>query len=101
MPRYEFTETAQNDLEEITDFTLARWGREQAEKYLDGLEQLAQNLADFPELGADRGALLAGLISFPYVSHNIYYVQQPHGITAVRVLHKRMDQRHIFNKSNV
>ncbi len=102
MPHYEFTEEAESDLEEITDYTLERWGLEQAEKYLDGLEELAQNLAESPDLGADRSAMLDGLISFPYTSHTLYYVKQQHGITIIRVLHKRMDQRrHIYTKSKV
>ena len=96
MPHYEFTTEAENDLEAIIDFTLERWGQEQAEKYLDGLEELARKLAEGPELGADRSAMLDGLISFPYASHILYYVKQPHGIIILRVLHKRMDQRRHF-----
>ena len=29
----------------------------------------------------------------PYVSHIVYYVKQPHGITVIRALHKRMDPK--------
>lgn len=96
MPRYEFTEQAELDLGTNTDYTLEHWGQVQVEKYLDGLEALAQYLADGPDLGVNRDGLFAGLISFPYASHILYYVKQPHGITVIRVLHKRMDQkRHI------
>jgi len=91
MPHYEFTHEAERDLEAITDFTCEQWGRQQAEKYLKGLNELAQNLADNPALGMSRGVLLEGLLSFPYLSHVLYYVQQAHGITIIRVLHKRMD----------
>jgi len=91
MPRYEFTHEAERDLEVITDFTYEQWGRRQAEKYINGLNERAQNLADNPGLGMKRGALLEGLLSFPYLSHVLYYVQQTHGITVIRVLHKRVD----------
>lgn len=48
-----------------------------------------------------RDALFAGLLSFPYLSHILYYVEQPHGITIIRVLHKRMDpERHLPPESN-
>ena len=96
MPHYKFTEHTERDLESITDYTLENWGKRQAVTYLNGLEELAQNLADSPEIGKDRDALIKGLISFPYVSHILYYTKQSHGITVIRVLHKRMDpQRHI------
>ena len=96
MARYDFTEQAETDLDSISDYTLERWGQAQAEKYLDGLEELAQNLAASPGLGVSRTGLFEGLISFPYGSHIFYYVKQPHGITVIRVLHKRMDpKRHM------
>ncbi len=96
MPHYEFTDQAEIDLDTITDYTVEHWGKAQAEKYLDGLEELVQNLVESPNLGVNRNRLLEGLISFPYVSHILYYVKQPHGITIIRVLHKRIDpKRHI------
>lgn len=97
MPRYEFTDQAERDLEAIMDYTLERWGQAQAEDYLDGLEKLAQYLAESPGIGMDRNTMIEGLISFPYTSHILYYIKQPHGITIIRVLHKRMDpKRHIM-----
>ena len=83
MPQYKYTEQAENELESITDYTLKNWGVRQADIYLDGLEDLAQNLADSPALGTSRDALIQGMISFPYVSHILYYLKQPHGITVV------------------
>lgn len=97
MPRYEFADQAEFDLETIIDYTLDRWEKTQAEDYLEGLEKLAQYLADSPDLGMDRNTLIEGLISFPYISHILYYIKQQHGITIIRVLHKRMDpKRHIM-----
>ncbi len=71
--------------------------RQKTIDYLEGLEKLAPYLADSPDLGMDRNTLIEGLISFPYTSHILYYIKQPHGITIIRVLHKRMDpKRHIM-----
>ena len=96
MPRYEFTEHAERDLDTITDHTLTRWGQAQTDKYLGGLEALAQSLATNPDLGVHRDSLFEGLICFPYISHILYYIKAPHGITIIRVLHKRMDPtRHL------
>ena len=100
MPRYEFTEQAERDLKSILDYTLEQWGRAQADKYLDGIEALVDNLAANPDLGAKRDNLLEGVLSFPYVSHVLYYIKQAHGITILRVLHQRMDpKRHITTET--
>jgi toxin ParE1/3/4 len=47
---YKFTDVAERDLEEITDYTLQQWGVAQTLAYLDGLEALGQLLADNPDL---------------------------------------------------
>ena len=96
MPEYRFTPEARDDLQSIIDYTQEQWGKEQAHKYVDGLEELAAHLAEKPSLGVNRDTLISSLISFPYVSHVLYYVPQDHGITIIRVLHKSMDARRHF-----
>ena len=97
MAQYRFTRQAENDLDSMMDFSFQKWGAKQSLVYLDGLEELAQNLADFPDLGTDRTGLFKGLLSFPYLSHVLFYTKQPHGITVARVLHKRMEpKRHLL-----
>ena len=96
MPEYRFTPEARDDLQGIIDYTLDRWGKEQANKYVDGLEELAAKLAKNPNLGVKHDNLINGLISFPYISHVLYYVPQKHGITIIRVLHNRMNPEQHF-----
>ncbi len=91
MADYKFAEKAERDLEDIIDYTLQQWGVLQIHAYLDGLEARGQLLADNPDLGLKREAISEGLLSFPYENHILYYMKQPHGITAVRVLHQSMD----------
>jgi toxin ParE1/3/4 len=98
---YEFTEHAENDLDGVTDFSVKRWGKQQAEKYINELEDLAQTLSENPDLGMNRECLFDGLISFPYVSHILYYVKQSHGITIVRILHQRMDPKKKITSTHV
>ena len=96
MPHYEFTDQAELDLDDIIEYTLNNWGHSQATKYIEGIDELLQNLAGSPELGITRDNLFDGLLSFPYVSHILYYLKQTHGITVIRILHKRMDaKKHI------
>ena len=91
MAEYRFTGKAERDLDNIIDYTCQQWGESQACSYLDELESRGQLLADNPGLGIKREATSEGLLSFPYESHILYYLKQPHGITVVRILHKQMD----------
>ena len=51
MPNFIFTDKAEADLADIIDFTLENWGAEKAHKYIDGLEEMVQMLADNPDIG--------------------------------------------------
>ena len=93
MPQYKFTEQAEHDLGGIIDFTILQWGQSQALKYVDGLEELLGSLAGSPVLGTKKDELYKGLLSFPYVSHVLFYVENADGITVIRILHKRMDSK--------
>ena len=69
MASYVFTDKAERDLELIIDYTIENWGPMQAIGYIDGLEEIAQTLADNPDIGFKRDSLSAGLLSFPYQRH--------------------------------
>lgn len=72
MPEYRFTPEAEDDLQGFIDYTIEHWGKEQAHKYIDGLEELAARLAKIPGLGANRSQKIDGLISFPRNAGPIY-----------------------------
>jgi toxin ParE1/3/4 len=91
MPGYRFARAAEDDLEGIVDYTLQRWGVDQANQYLDGLDQQAQSLAENPKIGKSCDDLGTGLQFFPYQSHVLYYLEDAHGITIARVLHESMN----------
>ncbi len=71
MASYVFTEKAERDIEKIIDYTVGRWGDSQAIQYIESLQEVAQLLADNPEIGMKRDTLSAGLLSFPCQSHLI------------------------------
>ena len=91
MPTYKFSEAANYDLAKIIDYTFQTWGADQTSLYIDGLEKLAQLIAEAPKLGKAREDIAEGLKAFPYQSHVLYYVEAAHGITVARVLHENMD----------
>jgi toxin ParE1/3/4 len=94
MPSYRKTRRADEDLQEIYRYTRRMWGRDQAVRYLHGLEQRFAELADNPLVGIAREDLQPpGLRSVIHGSHVIFYQPQPDGVLIIRVLHGRQDVR--------
>ena len=73
MAQHRFSAHAQRDLINIINYTIENWGKTQANIYIDGLEELAENLAKSPTLGTRRNDLKDGLFSSPYQSHILFY----------------------------
>ena len=87
---YRLTPDAQTDLIEIRRFTVKQWGTAQSQKYLLELRQTIRLLAETPSLGKSRPDVGSSVLSFPYVSHVIYYVAHEQQLIVFGVLHKRM-----------
>ncbi len=96
MPRFELSRLALTDLHAIADYTIERWGSEQALITIDALEGRLSELAHQPLLGRRRDELAQDLSCFPFESHVVFYLGTDFGISVVRILHKRQDpSRHI------
>lgn len=96
MPRFQLSQAARSDLDAIADYTLERWGKEQARVYIDALHGRLTELAHQPLLGRKRDELAEDLLCFPFESHVVFYRCVDFGITIVRILHNRQDPfRHI------
>ncbi|MEL0583899.1 MAG: type II toxin-antitoxin system RelE/ParE family toxin [Candidatus Thiodiazotropha sp. (ex. Lucinoma kazani)] len=54
------------------------------------LRKTIRLLAETPTLGKSRPEVGSDVLSFPHVSHVIYYVMQEQQIVVFGVLHKRM-----------
>lgn len=91
MPSFNFAEKAEADLVNIINYTILKWGVDQANSYIDGLEKQAQLLANRPAIARSVDHLHEGLKAFPYQSHVLYFVETPNGITIARVLHQSMN----------
>ena len=87
MDRVNKLPTARSDLIEIWQY-IADDSPENADRFLDTLEEKMGLLADNPRMGSRREELAEGLRAFPVKSYVIYY--RPHGrkegIEVVRVL---------------
>jgi toxin ParE1/3/4 len=87
---------AESDLINIWQYSFEQWNAEQADKYLDELDDAIQLLADNPELGVNRDFVRAGYRVIFVNRHAIYYTAAPSAIDVVRVLHEQMDPgRHL------
>ncbi len=87
---YRFSRKAESDLAQTIDYTLNKWGAVQANEYINGLEILAQQLAENPLMGLPNIQGVVELFAFPYKSHTLFYLKKEYGISIVRVLHQSM-----------
>lgn len=91
MADYRLTRRAAADLDAIAEFTIGRFGIEQARRYRDDLKSCLSNLAENPQMGRRAEQLAKGLRRFEHRSHIIFFVPVDQGVLVVRVLHYRMD----------
>ncbi|MCU0644520.1 MAG: type II toxin-antitoxin system RelE/ParE family toxin [bacterium] len=96
MPEYKLTREADRDLDGIWEYTNKQWGKKQANKYLNKLEERFFTLAENPYLGKPRYELAGSPMSFHCERHVIFYRNADEGIEIIRVLHESMDfPRHL------
>lgn len=90
MAHFRLTPDAQSDLIEIRRYTQQQWDNAQSKKYLSELRQTLHLLAETPSIGKSRPDIGIDILSFPHVSHIIYYVIHEQELVVFSVLHKRM-----------
>lgn len=97
MSRYLLSPAARADLEQIWDYTLERWGAQQAEDYLRDLVAGIERASANPLIGRACDDIRPGYRKLPAGSHVVFYRTTAEGVVdVVRVLHRRMDvDRHL------
>jgi len=97
MRRIIFTPAAQNDIENIWDYSFKEWGIEQAERYIEGIRDTCRALA----LGYKRGRAIdvrQGYMKCPTGQHMIYFLERDDRLEVVRILHGKQDvQRNLLH----
>lgn len=88
---YELSAEADEDLEEIFDYTHQEFGFNQAVKYLTDLDTIFQVLISSPKIGRVRKEIKAELYSISKQEHVIFYRILKDKIRIVRVLHGNKD----------
>lgn len=97
MAHYFLSESAQQDIISIRDYTLDTWGEAQTSTYLARLEQRLNWLANHPVLGKKRNEIKEGYISFPEGRHIIFYRIAENGIEVIGIIHQKEDIDIHFN----
>lgn len=97
MSRFRVTPRALRDVDAIADYTLAKWGERQAEKYIADLEQRFRWLSQNPNAGRAREEVGEGYRSYPQGAHVIFYVIDTSGIAIIGVPHAAMDVEAYFD----
>lgn len=98
MNRYVLTSSAHDDLLEIFEYTLRKWGEEQVHIYTGQLETAFLQLAENPLRTGSKpaGNLAEGCRLFKVAHHVIAYRREADFLLIARILHESMDfPRHV------
>jgi toxin ParE1/3/4 len=96
--KFRFSRRAEADLLSIGEYTLCKWGENQAARYLSELEDCCQMLAHNPSLGRLCEHVRPGLRRFEHGKHVLFYREESSGILVFRILHQRMlPERHAID----
>lgn len=88
---YVLSQFADEDLEEVFDYTMAEFGIKQAIKYVDEFEHKFSMLIENAELGRSRPEIKLGLRSILKDSHIIFYCIDGNRVRIERILHGSRD----------
>lgn len=93
---YHLSPQAIHDLENIWYHTFTHWGLDQANAYVDELDQTFKELCDKPDFGQSVEYIRPNYRRVIIASHAIYYTIQTSGVQIMRILHGRMNPtRHL------
>jgi toxin ParE1/3/4 len=99
MPRVLRRPQAGADIAEVWDF-IADDSLEQADLWLDRLDEKLKTLAGQPRIGRSRSQLAPGLRSLPFGRYVIFYLPIEDGIDLVRLLHSARDVDAAFDEGS-
>ncbi len=88
MSEVRYSSRALADLREIGTFTLQKWGIQQAEIYLNEIDDSCLLIADHLRIGRVYDSARPTWRRFEQKSHVILYSPRRSGITIQRILHK-------------
>ncbi|MEY8848587.1 type II toxin-antitoxin system RelE/ParE family toxin [Psychroserpens sp. XS_ASV72] len=92
MAKFNLTEKAVEDLNDIWNYTVYKWSEQQADRYYSQLRKFCQEIANDPTIGKKYDGIAKDLFGYKANRHIIFYrVQINEPIEITRILHGRMD----------
>lgn len=92
MPSYQTSDAAEEDLQEIMEYTLTRHGEKQAFQYIDDLEECTENLARSYGHYKEIHGLHPGMRVKHCQHHYIFGIMREHApMLVIAIFHERMD----------
>lgn len=82
---------AQNDLTAIFEYTIQQWGDNQADKYLEQIQNGLSKIQNNPNIGRVRTDISDRHRSILVEKHIIIYIMQNNQIFVSRILHHSRD----------
>jgi toxin ParE1/3/4 len=96
---YKLRQSAKDDIKDIGRYTLSKFGAEQRNKYLIGLESHFRTIAAMPNKGKPRSDLRKGYFCSNYKHHIVFFQIQSGFVDITAILHKRMlPENHLTNR---
>ena len=96
MGEYRLAPKAEQDLEDIWQYTRAQWGADQAHRYTDRLIAVFAELAAAPKSAPSCDHIRKGYRRQIAGRHVVYFRMTEYGIAVIRILHAQMDpSRHL------
>jgi len=91
MGNYNLSNESATDISNLYEFGIGRFGLHKAQKYLLGLHELFQTLANNANIGRDASEFIPLLKRFVYKSHTVFYLKTDSDVLIIRVLNQSMD----------
>jgi toxin ParE1/3/4 len=92
MAKYQLSNKALLDLENIWDYTIKKWSDNQAESYFNQIIRTCSELSEHPKIGKSYNKIRKNLFGFKTGKHIIFYEDiNEQRIFVLRILHEQMD----------
>lgn len=95
---YRLSPAAQADLEEIWLYSAETWSEDQAERYMDLLEEAFERLRAMPGIARERQEFTPPVRIHPAASHLIIYRIENDHLAILRILGGRQDCQAVLGK---
>ena len=92
MPNYELSPTAEKDMQQVTRYTLNKWGSESLEKYITGLKATFDAIGNGDALKREFSKRFPTVLVTKYRYHFVFYIRDGLEIAVIiGVIHERRD----------